>query len=250
MPITSRVSVRARKLPGAVFCLAVALSRGEKNELLQIAQFVRGLAIQTAYRAVCDELLVSDQATVLYSHLDRSRASLVRTVTGVVAATLVGLALFLASNALLMLPVGALMRLAGADNDLVADTALAVAGVRLTWTAYRAVKSYALERRRQKLLPTVSGQPRWRLDLMGATPPRCGHGAALLREFVALSDAAGATVYLVTEPHNRAFYRRAGFHVQPCTDSALKGMLLMRRVTPTARVPAQRVSPAAQTASR
>ena len=78
----------------------------------------------------------------------------------------------------------------------------------------------------------VAGSPRWRLELMGATPSRRGHGLALVRALTAASDAAGATVYLVCEPRNRDFYRRAGFRLAPADGKAYDGMLLMRRVAP------------------
>lgn len=246
------MQLRARDLPGAVVCLALALSRGERREALLIAQLVRGLAIQVTYRFCTGELLATPgRATLLYTRLDRPRAHPLRSLIGVLAATGVGLTLFLLSNTLLLLPVSLLLRLDGADSETISTVALAVAGVRLTWTATRALRSYALERRRERFLPRLGDQPRWRLDLMGSTPAGAGHGAALLRELVTRADAAGATVYLLTEPHNRAFYRRGGFHpVTDVPDRSFTGMLLMRRVAPQARVPRQRINAAALTASR
>jgi hypothetical protein len=231
----------------------MALSRGERREQLQIAQFVRGLAIQVTYRFVRRELLVvPGRATLLYSRLDRPRCGILRSAAAVAAATFAGLALFVLSNTLLLLPVTVALRAGGAGTNLTSAIALTIVVIRLGWTATRAVRTYLLEWQREKHLPRVGEQPRWRLDLMGATPAHCGNGTTLLRELVHLSDAAGATVYLVTEPHNRAFYRRGGFHLVPNDAKAFDGMVLMRRVTPTAkgRLPRQRLSAAVQLASR
>ena len=245
------VTLRARDAPSAVISLAMALSRGERRELLQVAQFVRGLAIQITYRLVTGEMLAEPgRATLLFSRLDRPRPHPVRLLLAVLAATVVGLILFLVSNALLLLPLSLILHAVGAGPDVIGWVALGIAAVRLTWTASRAVKTYRLERRREKAMVAVGGRPRWRLDLMGSTPPGAGHGSRLLREFVRQSDAAGATVYLVTEPHNRPFYRRAGFHAITSEGMpAFEGMVFMRRVAPTPKIPRQQVSATAQPAS-
>lgn len=245
------MNARLRDIPGAVLCLAMALSRGERREALQIAQFVRGLAIQISLRAATGECMVAgSNATLLYSRLDKPRTHPARTAVAMLTATVVGVTFFFVSNSLLIVPVVLLLHAAGATADAVEDVILVITAGRLGWTASRAVKTYALERRRQAFLGRVSNQPRWRLDLMGATPPGRGHGTALLKEFVARSDAAGATVYLVTEPRNRAFYRRNGFHAVNTDESAFRGMVLMRRVAPGARIPQQRIRTAVHAASR
>lgn len=246
------MTLRARDLPSAVVSLAMALSRGERRELLQIAQFVRGLSIQISYRFVTGEILAEPgKATLLFSRLDRRQIHPLRLALAVLTATLVGLTLFLVSNALLLLPVSLVLHALGAGPDVIGWVALGVAAVRLSWTAFRALMTYALERRREQAMAAVGDRPRWRLDLMGSTPPGAGHGSRLLREFVRQSDAAGATVYLVTEPHNRAFYRRAGFHaIAGEGQSAFEGMVFMRRVAPTPKIPRQQVSEAGQRASQ
>jgi hypothetical protein len=80
----------------------------------------------------------------------------------------------------------------------------------------------------------------WRLDLVGAWPAGKGYGGTLIRRFVSMADAAGATVYLVCEPRNRVFYRRAGFFAIEAPDTRdFRNMVLMRRTAPTVRaVPA------------
>lgn len=237
---------RLRDLPIAVFILALALARGTRAEALEAAQLVRGLAIQVALRWCLGEVLVQPgSATLLYSRLDheRSPARAMRTAAGVLAATVVGVGLFWLSNLLLLAPLAALVLALGGSRGDVLTLFLVVPAMRLGWTAWRAGVAYRLERRRERAMTPVGDAPRWRLDLMGATPPGRGHGSALVRALVQRSDAAGATVYLVCQPSNREFYRRAGFRPVPAEGPAYDGMLLMRRVAPTASaVPAQRTA--------
>ena len=243
--------VGIHQLPRAVLVLALALARGDRFEMLKVAELIRGLAIQVSLRWVTGGLLYDGHsATLLYSELDpvprRRLRRGIRTVLGTTLGAVVGIVLVLAANLLFMLPIGALLRLLGMPSLGVQLVALVVVFIRLTWTGARAVRTYALERRRQAAMPRIGNAARWRLDLLGATPAGRGHGARLMKHFVARADAANATVYLICEPENRAFYRRAGFHVvtAPATPD-FSNMLLMRRVAPAVgprHVPMQRAS--------
>ncbi|GAC1322417.1 MAG: hypothetical protein NVSMB13_00780 [Mycobacteriales bacterium] len=146
------------------------------------------------------------------------------------AASGVGLVLFLASNALLIIPIRAAVAVLGLTADL-PIVVLTVAVGRLSLTLVRALQAYRLERRRQAALLPVGGAPVWRLDLLGASPPGRGYGGALPGLFTAQADRAGAVVYLVTDERNRAFYRQRGFRVVEPTDRrAFQSVLLMRRL--------------------
>ena len=64
-------------------------------------------------------------------------------------------------------------------------------------------------------------QPHWYLGTLGVDPlaQNGGAGRALLREFLARTDADGLPAYLETDrAENVAFYRRGGFEVSGCTE--------------------------------
>lgn len=226
---------RFRDLPRVVVVLALALARGERFEAFGAAQLVRGLAIQISLRWWLGQVLaVPGRAVLVYSELDHKRSlkQTLRTLVGVAFAVVVGALLFVMNKLLLVLPVGPVILAFGGDAEDVFVVMVGISVVRLIWTAYRAVTAYLLEHRREAAMVAIDGAPRWRLELMGATPPRQGHGLALVKALTAASDAAGATVYLVCEPRNRDFYRRAGFRTVATDDPAMSGMLLMRRIAP------------------
>lgn len=242
---------RLRDLPRVVVVLALALSRGDRFESFNAAQLVRGLAIQVSLRWWLGQVLtVPGRAVLVYTELDhvRSLKRSLRTLAGVCFAVAVGLVLFAANKGLLLLPVGPVVFALGGDAIDLFVLLVGISVIRLIWTTYRAITAYALEHRREAAMVSIAGAPRWRLELMGATPPRRGHGLALVRALTAASDAAGATVYLVCEPRNCDFYRRAGFRVAPADGKVFDGMLLMRRVAPAQvrapRADAQRNRPA------
>jgi ribosomal protein S18 acetylase RimI-like enzyme len=236
------VTPRIRDLPRAVVVLALSLSRGDRYEAFNAAQLVRGLAIQLSLRWWLGQVLtVPGRAVLVYTELDhpRSLKRSLRTLAGACFAVAVGLVLFAVNKVLLLLPVGPVVFALGGDaNDLV-FLLVGISVIRLTWTSYRAITAYILEHRREAAMLSLAGEPRWRLELMGASPPRRGHGLALVQALTAASDAAGATVYLVCEPTNREFYRRAGFRVAPADGKVFDEMLLMRRIAPV-QVYAQR----------
>ena len=230
---------RLRDLPRTAIVLALALARGNRFEAFDAAQLVRGLAIQISVRWWLGQVLVvPGRAVLLYSELDhrRSPMRMLRTVLGVVFAVAVGLVLFAVNKVILLLPVAPLIFFLGGDTTDVFFVLVGFSVLRLTWTASRAITAYRLEHRREAAMVPISGAPRWRLELMGASPPRSGHGLVLVKALMRESDAAGATVYLICEPVNRDFYRRAGFRVVPADGKHFSGMLLMRRIPPT-RVP-------------
>ena len=221
--------------------LALALARGDRFEAFDAAQLVRGLAVQISLRWWLGEVLVvPGRAVLLYTELDhpRSRGRTLRTGLGIVFAVVVGIVLFAVNKMLLLLPVGPVILALGGNTTDVFLVLVGISVLRLTWTATRAITAYRLEHRREAAMVPIGEAPRWRLELMGATPPRRGHGLALVKALTQESDAAGATVYLICEPGNRDFYRRAGFRAVPADGKAFSGMLLMRRVAPV-RVLAQ-----------
>lgn len=227
---------RLRDVPQAVIVLALALARGDRHEAMHAAQLVRGLAIQVSLHWWLGQVLtVPGRAVLVYTELDpaRSLRRSLRAVAGVVFAAVVGIVLFAVNLLLIMLPFGSVVLALGGDANDVLVLLVGFCVVGLLWTAYRALSAYGLEHRRQTAMVPIAGERRWRLDLMGATPPRRGHGLALVRALTAASDAAGATVYLVCEPKNRDFYRRAGFRVARADGTCYDGMLLMRRIAPT-----------------
>ena len=196
---------------------------------------MRGLAIQISLRWWLGQILtVPRRAVLVYTELDAppSLTRSLRTVAGATFAVVVGIALFAMNKVLVILPVGSVVLALGGDADDVFVLLTGFSAVRLLWTGYRALQAFWVERRREVAMVAVAGAPRWRLELMGATPPRQGHGLSLVRALTAESDAAGATVYLVCEPRNRGFYRRAGFRVVPTDGRIYDGMLLMRRIAP------------------
>lgn len=233
------VRPRLRDLPRATIVLALALARGNRFEAFDAAQLARGLAIQISLRWWLGQvLIVPGRAVLLYSELDHRRGArrMFRTVLGVGFAVSVGLVLFAVNKVILLLPVAPLIFFLGGDTNDVFFVLVGFSVLRLTWTASRAITAYRLEHRRAAAMAPIGGAPRWRLELMGANPPRSGHGLVLLKALMLKSDAAGATVYLICEPVNRDFYRRAGFRVVPADGKHFTGMLLMRRIAP-ARIP-------------
>lgn len=222
--------------------LAFALARGDRFEAFDAAQLVRGLSVQISLRWWLGQILVvPGRAVLLFTELDHRRdlKRTLRTLLGVVFAVVVGIVLFAVNKVLLLLPIGPLILALGGDTTDVFLVLVGISVLRLTWTASRAIGAYRLEHRREAAMVPIGGAPRWRLELMGANPPRRGHGLALVKALTKESDAAGATVYLICEPGNRDFYRRAGFRAVPADGKAFSGMLLMRRVAPV-RGPAQR----------
>ncbi|MDQ6648658.1 MAG: hypothetical protein M3Z02_00830 [Actinomycetota bacterium] len=220
--------------------LALAMSQFEPRPLLRTVEMFRGYALQVVARRVTGHVLATpnNTAVLVWSEVRAapgqrllSRAARgTRNAMAVLAATCVGLALFLASNALLIVPIQMLMNAVGL-SAYVPLVALVIAVGRLSLTLARALAAYRLERRREQFLLPVGTAPIWRLDLLGAAPAGRGYGGELTRVFVERADHAGAVVYLVTDKSNRSFYRRHGFRVVEHTDSdTFRSLLLMRRL--------------------
>lgn len=227
---------RFRDLPRVVLLLALALARGDRFESLAIAQLVRGLAVQVALRWWLGQVLVvPGRAVLTYTELEHpwSVKQTCRAVCGLIFAVTVGVVLSLANKLVLIFPLGAVLLAVDVSRLHAFVVLLAISMLRLAWTAVRAVTAYRIEHRREKAMLPVDGAPRWRLELMGANPLRQGHGLTLVQALTKKSDAVGATVFLVCEPVNHDFYRRAGFRAVPAQGRHYNGMLLMRRVAPS-----------------
>ena len=229
---------RLRDLPRAVALLALALARGDHCEVLSATRLIPGVAIQLALHWCLREVLVRPgRSVVLYSKLDHDRTvkCSLRKVLGIGFAVVVGLVLFALNHLFLLLCLALLILTGGGGNDQVLLGMAMLSIVRLFWTAMRAVKAYRVEHQRGQAMVRLGDAPRWRLELIGATPPGNGYGLSAVRTLTHTSDAAGATVYLVCAPSNYGFYRRAGFRTVPTPGPAFKQMLLMRRIAPVQR---------------
>ena len=212
---------------------------GEQRLALKTVELCRGYAIQASFRWVSGQILIlPNKAVLLWSDLPSdgrkmTARSLTRTLLATAFATLVGVVLVVISNAILMLPVGLALKALGGSASLIALVAISITGFRLALTGWRASQAYALERRRETLMSSGPGPARRRIDLMGARDRGKGHGGLLLDHFVRECDEVGATIFLVTEPHNERFYRRHGLRrLSVATLPAIKGMVLMRRERP------------------
>jgi hypothetical protein len=129
---------------------------------------------------------------------------------GMVTATGVGLVLFCATRAILLVPLGFVLRAAGADDEIVWVVTFTLVGARWLGTCWRGFRTYQDEHALMTSEVTPSALT-WRLDYLAALPARYGHGGRLLDQFLADADRRGAEVVLHCEQRNVSFYRRHGF---------------------------------------
>lgn len=208
-----RVTVSVRRVPRLLLVPVLALAPYEARPLLSAAQLLRGMAIRMPYRWGNRHLLAedADRAVLLWSVRGRGgRPDLRGECRGVVAAVASGSALFLASNALLLLPLTAALTALGVPSARLCDLAIALVCARLAVTLWRAVCAYRHEVLLDGRLPTQQGV-RWSVDLLAAWPAGAGHGRDLLQRFLAQADEADAEVVLHCDRRNGAFYGHHGF---------------------------------------
>ena len=223
------MEVRASRLPRLLMVLVLAFSPYERHPLVGAVELFRGLAIQLSYRWAAGRVLAGedDRAVLLWTvcgGCKRPRAS--REVLGVLMSVATGIALFLASNTVLLLAVGELMTIAGATAEAVGDVRFGIIAVRLTVTAFRAFQAYRHDSRLMGQLPAQTCI-RWRIDYLAASPARAGHGGSLLERYLMLADEQHAEVVLSSDSRNRAFYASHGFQVATEFSSGDQ-MLLLR----------------------
>jgi hypothetical protein len=220
--------------------LVSAFAPFEVRPLTAAVELFRGLAIQLAYRWPTRQIIAEPhhRAVLLWSVPHHRRpTNYPRAVLGVTVAVGVGVVLFLASNALLLLPLGVVLRAAGVDPEDVAGIALAIAGLRLSLTMWRALGAYWHHAKLADRLPAPTST-RWRIDYLAAVPARAGHGGRLLDEFLHQADELDVEVVLCCDGRNLPFYRRHGFHL--IDGKAKGGQHLMLRQARSARPPARR----------
>lgn len=219
-----------RDLPGLLTVAVLAFAQFERRPLLAALGLYRGLAVQLAYRWGSGQVLARDRRAVLmWSEPGRvGRPGLRRQLRGVSTGVAIGTLQLLAGTLLLLLPLGELLDTLGLPTRRKSLILLAVVLGRLGLTGWRAAGAYRLTAARQAAFPELAGRC-WRIDYLAAAPLGAGHGGRLLDRFVQRADRAGATVVLITDERNRAFYRRHGFRLHPAITPALGANLLMVR---------------------
>jgi hypothetical protein len=225
----------ARRLPRLLFVLVTAFAPFEERPLTAAVELFRGLAIQLAYRWPTEQILAEprDRAVLLWSmsHSPR-RTHHSREVLGVMAGVVIGIALFAVSNTLLLIPLGAVLRAAGIPGDEIAEIGLALAGIRMLVTLWRAADAYRRHVILARRLPPAA-TTRWRIDYLAAVPAHAGHGGRLLDQFLAQADTHDAEVVLCCDCRNVPFYRRHGFRL--VDGRGRGGQQLMRRQSASIR---------------
>jgi len=222
----------ARRLPGVLGVLVMAFAPFEPRPLLAAAELFRGMAIQLAYRWPTHQVMGAEdgRAALLWSVPSGRPTRRGRRVLGVIVAVLVGIALFTASNTLLLLPLGLVLRAAGVSPDDVADVRIFVIGFRLSLTGWRAVTAYRHDAAILARFPAPGGR-RLRIDYLAAAPSRSGHGGRLLQEFLRYADDLDAEVVLDSQSRNLPFYRRHGFHLVEGVEVGAQRLMVRRRRT-------------------
>jgi len=209
------VHVAPTRLPRLLRVVVIAFAPYEPRPLLGAVGLFRGIAIQLAYRWPTGQILADrcDRAVLLWSVEFRAdwRRSLRRELFGVLAATSVGIALWIVSSSILLVPLGMALWTAGMTASRVGDVEFSVAGTRLFMTLWRAFRAYLNDEALMSRLPSPS-TTRWRIDYLAAVPAKSGHGRRLLGEFLDYADKHGAEVVLNCDSRNLSFYRHHGFH--------------------------------------
>ena len=221
-----------RRAPHVLTVLSLAFAPTERVPLLAVAELFRGFAIQLAYRWPVRQVMIDDdgRAALLWS-VPVGPPERARRAAGVGAAVIVGLALFVASNVLLLLPVRATLHAAGASANTLANVQFSILSVRLLFTFCRAVGAFVNDARLRDCFPPAAGR-RLRVDHLAAIPARRGHGGRLLDEFLVYADSIDADVVLNADSSNVSFYRAHGFLVVHTT---VNGHRLMLRERGSAR---------------
>jgi GNAT superfamily N-acetyltransferase len=233
---SSFMGVSLGRLPRLLVVVVLAFVPFEPRPALAAVELFRGMAIQLSYRGVAGRLMAddSDRAVLVWSvRGPRLLRDAPREVLAVMSAVVTGIALFVASNALLILVVSVALAALGISSDVIAEVRLTIVMVRLAVTAWRAVAAYRHDARLAARLPQQTG-PRWALDLLAASPQGSGYGRALLLSFLEQADAADAEVVLNCDLRNVAFYRHHGFQVIHTLGSGHQ--FLMIRPSATARL--------------
>lgn len=211
-----RMRISPVRLPRLLGTLVMAFAPYESLPLIGAAKLFTGMAIRLAYRWATGQVIAdpSNRAVLLWSTTSRSagRPALYRELFGILFATLVGIALIVVNNAILLLPLGVLLVVAGIATKWVVDILLAVIGTRLLMIGWRLIRSYRSEVTLSALLPPTP-TPRWRIDFLAAVPARRGHGGTLLDAFLRQADERDTEVVLHCQKRNVAFYRRHGFQL-------------------------------------
>ena len=201
------------RLPRLLGVVVIAFAQFEDRPILGAVELFRGLAIQLAYRWATGRIVADpdNRAVLLWSDsLDWERRYLARELIGVLTATLVGIVMLAITSALLVVPLGVALSLAGVDRSVVVGIGLAVIILRWLVTCRRALRSYLSERTLATRLPAATSV-RWQIDYLAAIPARSGYGGHLLDLFVHRADRCGAEVVLHCDRRNVPFYRRHGF---------------------------------------
>lgn len=201
-------------------------------------QLFRGLSVQLAYRWGTGQVRASgdNRAVLMWSRVGRSTSWLARCrgeLRGLGCGVVVGLTLFLLSNAMLMLMLTMVENVIGLGWMVKFLVLATVSSLRLLVTLVRAVMALRATRQWVHLLPPCPGQ-RWRVDYLAAFPAGTGAGGRLLTAFVREADARDAEVVLVCDPRHRSFYRRHGFRVVAGV-AARQEQVVMRRTAPSQR---------------
>ncbi len=206
--------VSAVRLPRLLGVLVIAFAQFEDWPLLGAVELFRGLSIQLAYRWATGHVMADpgNRAVLLWSanHDPERRRRVWPELLGVVAATGVGLVLLCVTSAIFLVPLGFVLRAAGADDEIVWVVAFTIVGARWLGTCWHAFRTYQDE---QALMASASKPTvlTWRLDYLAALPARYGHGGRLLDQFLADADRRVAEVVLHCDQRNVSFYRRHGF---------------------------------------
>lgn len=224
-----------RRLPRLLMVLILAFAPYEARPMLAAAELFRGMAIQLSYRWAAGRLMAetSDRAVLLWTVCGRrTRRDALREIWAALVSVATGIALFVASNALLLLVVGEALDAAGVNTATVSGIRFGIVTFRLMVTLARAVQAYRHDRR---LMTGVAAQtgPRWLIDLLAASPEGSGHGRELLQTFLERADAADAEVVLNCDSRNVSFYRHHGFRL--AADRAHGSQLLLVRPALTLR---------------
>ncbi len=202
------------RLPRLLGVVVIAFAQFEDRPLLGAVELFRGLAIQLAYRWATGRIVADpdDRAVLLWSEpLDWEGRSLARELIGVFTATVVGIVMLVVTSALLVVPLGVVLLLAGVDRKWVTGIGLSVIVLRWLLTCRRAIGSYRNEQALASCLP-MAKSVRWQIDYLAAIPARSGYGGHLLDMFVHRADQCGAEVVLHCDDRNVPFYCRHGFY--------------------------------------
>ena len=177
------------------------------------ASLFRGLSIQLAYRWATGQVMADpgNRAVLLWSttHDTEDRRRLWPKFLGLVVATGVGFVLLCVSSAILLVPLGLVLRAARVDLEVVVTVVFTIIGARWLGTCWRAIRTY----RDENALMRPESNPlglTWRLVYLADLPAREGHGGRLLDQFVAQADRRCAKIVLHCDQRNVPFYRRHG----------------------------------------